>query len=193
MASINDIQPQAAALAPEAAALPPEPAPAPAGPDINALPPEVASLPVVQAVSIGQPAAVSATEADQDNPTVALLAGAAQDLPAAGLGLFADEKVAILFNPEMISPQEIAQAVKDGSVDKVAIPLGTLEKAMNDLIAEDGAAAAPVAGQAPGQPASGTTVNKVNSARVQNLKPQAPTGGAKAGQGIINDLTRPVI
>lgn len=192
MADISSIQPEAAALSPQGPPTAPEAAPAPSGPDINALPPEVASLPVVQAVSIGQPAAVSATEADKDNPALALIAGSAQDLPAAGLGLFADEKNAILFNPEMISPQEIAEAVKNGTLESVAIPIGTLEQAFTDVQAEGGGGAPPV-GAGPSAPASSATTSKINSARLKNLKPQAPTGGAKAGQGIVNDLTRPVI
>lgn len=188
--AITDIVPESV----EAASPAPEISEAPA-PDVNALPPEVASLPVIQAVAIGQPAAVLVTREDEDNPAVALIAGAAQELPAAGLALYADDERGVLFNPGMISPQEIALAVKDGTIDKLAMPLGMLEQAMNDLMAEEGGAegavASPSGPAVPAAPAG--TKRQINAARVQNLKPQAPTAGAKAGQGLVNDLTRPVI
>jgi hypothetical protein len=188
MADITSIQPQAAAAAPQE-----EPQP-PMEPNINMLAPEVANLPVVQAVFTGQPAAVYATTADKDNPSVGLLAQAQQDLPAAGLGLFATDDLAVLFNPNFTSPQEIAEAARAGNIDSVAVPLAMLDEAFAQAQGEmDGAAptAAPEAAGGSPVPAAGqTTQSRINAARAQNLKPSAPTKGAKPGQGIINDLTR---
>ena len=190
MADISQIQPMPAAAAPAAAPAQEE---APREPNINYLPPEVANLPVVQAVFIGQPAAVFATPEDKDNPAVGLIAQAQQDLPAAGLGLYADDNVAVLFNPEFVSPQEVAQAVNSGAIDKVAAPLGMLDSAFAEAQGGAEGGVPPASGGTPVKPASANTQTRINAARVQNLKPQAPTQGARAGQGIVNDLTRPVI
>lgn len=192
MANIQDLQLQAAAPAVDPAPTEAEPT-QPAEPNINFLPPEVANLPVVQAVFIGQPAAVSATKEDKDNPAVGLIAQAQQDLPAAGLGLFADDNVAVLFNPSYVSPQEVVQAVRAKTLDKLAVPISKLDEAFNSVQAKKSNGGAPPASGTPVPPAGQTTQSRINAARVQNLKPQAPTAGAKAGQGIVNDLTRPVI
>jgi hypothetical protein len=190
MADITSIQPQAAAS--QVAAAPQEDLQQPTEPDINLLAPEVANLPVVQAVFMGQPAAVYATKADKDNPAVGLIAQAQQDLPAAGLGLFATDEVAVLFNPQFTSPQEVAEAARAGKIDSVAVPIGMLDEAFTQAQGEMEGAAPPMAaaGGSPVPAAGQTTQSRINAARAQNLKPAAPTKGARPGQGIVNDLTR---
>jgi len=184
MASINEIEPLAAE--------PMEPAqPETATPE-DLLPPEVESLPVVQAVATGQPPAIFATAEDK-SPSIALLAKAAPALPQAGLGLFSNKKVGVLFNPKLISAQQIAQAVRDGNLDKIAVSIDMFEGAVAEIQGGQAAPEAAPAGTA-GVPAPSPKTNqKINTARLKNLAPAAPTQGAKPGQGLLNDLLKPAI
>lgn len=185
MATLADIQLEPAA---DAAVAPTAEAPAPAE---DLLPPEVESLPVVQAVSTGQPPAIFATANDK-SPSIALLSKAAPALPQAGLGLYSNKKVGVLFNPQLISAQDIAKAVRDGTIDKIAVPIDMFEGAVAEIQGAAPEAAAPAG--AAGVPApSAKTNQKINTARLKNLAPAAPTQGGKPGQGILNDLLKPTI
>lgn len=197
--AIQDIQPEG--LNPQQPTAPVEPAAAPTapaqpeGPRIEALPPEVASLPAVQAVAIGQPPAISAKD-PKDSPSVQAIVDAAPELSAAGLALFADKKIGVLFNPSIVPPEEIARAVKNGELDKIAVPIEMFEKAVADIMAEQEGGAAPGGAALPGPsapPPSAKESQKVASARAKNVAPLPSTRGPKPGQGILNELAKPVI
>lgn len=197
--AIQDIQPQGAALPNPTAPVEPAPAPAapaqPATPKIEALPPEVASLPVVQAVAIGQPPAVSA-KSEKESPSIGVIVKNAPELSAAGLALFADKKIGVLFNPAIVPPQEVAQAVKDGTLDQIAVPISQFEQAVAEVMAEQEGGAAPGGAAPPGPsapPPSAKESQKIAGARAKNVAPLPSTRGPKPGQGILNELAKPVI
>lgn len=172
----------------------------PVAPDVAAetpiaddlLPPEVENLPVVQAVALGQPPAIFATAEDK-SPSIAVLAKAAPALPKAGLALFSNKKIGVLYNPQIVSTQEIAKAVRDGTIDTIAVPIDMFEGAVAEIQGggEQTALAAPSASGVPApSPKAG---QKITTARLKNLQPTTPTGGPKPGMGLLNDLLKPAI
>lgn len=184
MATLADIP-----IEPVEPAAPVQPETPPVADDL--LPPEVENLPVVQAVALGQPPAIFATAEDK-SPSIAILAKAAPALPKAGLALFSNKKIGVLYNPQIVSTQEIAKAVRDDTIDTIAVPIDMFEGAVAE-IQGGGEPAAPAMGSAGVPVPSPKTGQKITTARLKNLQPSTPTSGPKPGMGLLSDLLKPAI
>ena len=185
----------------ERPAAPPAPAATTPSPEVD---PKVANSPPIQAVLAGNPPAVWA---DTENPG----AGAvfiAQNLPSfgqLGLGLYRAPDKAVLFNQQVLSPEQVKQMDASGELDSVAPPiesffpnLPTEAQASEGTMPSPDAAVAPeaVSGAAGGIPAGlpggiPPAAPKATAMRLEQLQPKAPSQRPAPGQGLVlNGLLR---
>jgi hypothetical protein len=153
------------------------------------LPPELANEPAIQSVVTGQPPAIYATIEEADsNPLVKSIIEKAPYLMNAGLAILSDENVGVLFNPTLVSSEDIMTAISEGTLDSLAVPINMLSEALGEVTAgAPGAAPPPVVGGGGPNP-------KVQKARAENLETQPPGNRANPAAGrVINELTKPVI
>lgn len=160
--------------------------------------------PVVQAVSAGVVPAVSGPAAG-GNPILDEIANANEALIASGLDLYqsVDGQTAVLFNPKMVSGDEIAAADQSGQLAAVAVPFEQVVLGMTGQEMPAASTGKPVAQPPPikGTPEGfvspgaatrgpGRVTQSLMKQRLKNLS-GGPESGPSPGAGrIVNGIER---
>ena len=212
----NPMGAQGPATPPEASAQPGQPAPAgdegsqdyagEPGKGVNpaaaleTLPADIVDIPVIYNVAKGSPPAVSAPDQSND-PAVQAIIKHAQDLVAAGFGLYEsiDGKNWVLFNTQSISADDLHTADSQGKLLEVAPAFSSVKtSAPGQAAAGPAAGSPPAAPQAPAQqpesqPAP-SVQQKLATSRTANLAPGSPTSGPAPGAGrLLNSILKPAV
>lgn len=214
----NPIGAQGPATPPEASAQPGQPAApetdAAAGQDyagepgkgvdpsaaLETLPADIVDIPVIYNIAKGSPPAVSAPD-KSDDPAVQAITKHAQDLVAAGFGLYQsiDGKSWVLFNTQAISAADLHDADAAGKLLEVAPAFSSVKTAAPGQGAPGQPPGAPAAApQAPAQvpesqPAP-SVQRKLATSRQANLAPGGPTSGPAPGAGrLLNNILKPAV
>lgn len=157
--------------------------------DSGDIPDEVLQLPIMTGLLQGKPAAVSSPEGVKD-PDIDLVLKNAKPLMSAGFGFYRSktEMVNVLFNGAYITGEELRKADDEGKLEEVAPPFKDVKASFANATA-----AAPPQQSAP-PPSSPPLNRKLATARVNAVKPGAPTSGSMPGQGrILNSIVKPVV
>jgi hypothetical protein len=185
---------------------------APEQPATSDLPDEVLQIPAVQGLIAGSPVAVSAKVKDAEKTEQGkLIIDNAKELQNNGIGFYRSLSgdTAVLFNTLHINGEDIKKADKAGKLLEIAPPFDQV----NSDIAKMGPDAHPSLNSqgVPGGPASPQGALPPQSqqmpmpappsasadrlrAQIANIKPQAPTAGARPGAGrLLNSIYRPVL
>lgn len=201
-------------VAPDGAAAPaPAPASAPAEPEAkiepgseDQLPDEVLKVPAMAALLQGSPPALYAP-VDADFPELKELGKYGKELLNAGIGALQtpDGANVVVFNALYVKPEEIEQAVANGTLDQIAVPYEQIRSEFEGAASEPSKAAKASAGEAPasgapavpgpsGNPPAPAAQKRMTTARVKNLAPGAPTSGPAPGQGrLLNNILKPTV
>lgn len=177
------------------------------------LPDELLQIPAIQAITAGQPPAVSAQiKALEKTPEGQVLKKYAEPMMKAGFGFYRSlgGDLGVIFNQLYINPEQLKQADKVGQLSQVAPPWDQVSAAIassgqnNPVLTSQGppeVAAAPppveppqvATGVMPSPPAASAQKVSAN-ARAKNVQPGGPLAGAKPGAGrILNNILKPVI
>jgi len=167
---------------------------------LETLPADIVDIPVIYNVAKGSPPAVSAPD-KSDDPAVQAITKHAQDLVAAGFGLYEsiDGKSWVLFNTQSISADDLHTADSQGKLLEVAPAFSSVKTASPGQGAAGPAAGSPPAApQAPAQqpesqPAP-SVQQKLATSRTANLAPGGPTSGPAPGAGrLLNSILKPAV
>lgn len=185
----------------------------PTSPTPPASPQDAMQIPAVGALLAGSPPALSLDiKGMKDTPDGLAIARAMPELFKAGIGAYKskDGKTGVLFNQTQVHGEAVKQADDAGTLPELAPPF----EVVNAKLAEVGPTghpalnaqpptgfAAPPSPMAPVPPQLSTGMvppapaNKaLKSARVNALKPGAPTSGPKPGAGrLANSILKPVV
>jgi hypothetical protein len=171
------------------------------------IPPEVLQIPAMQAILAGSPPAVGdKIKTFESRPEAATLSQARKTLAKAGTGFYksADGTTGVIFNRFYVSPQELVQADKAGSLSKLAPPWDEVTKSILSAGPNHPALANPTtpagfkSDAAPVSPGVAIAPSKVPdpvaTARMQVLKAGAPSSGSVPGAGrLVNSILKPVV
>lgn len=201
----------------------PKDASAPVAPDVEPTTPEPAAAaaklpdnlikdPVMQALIVGSPGAVSGSIKEfEKRPEAKQLLKHKDALMKAGFGMYRslDGQLAVIFNLLHVHPEEIKQADAAGQLTKIAPPFDDVADAVGkagldhpslktDSLPQGFKQAPPpapiAAATPPVAPAPAAVSNKLAAARILNEKSAAPTAGANAGAGnLLKSILKPVI
>lgn len=167
---------------------------APKEADSSGIPEEVLALPIMAGLLNGAPPAVY-TPVGSKSEEISIVLKHGKELNAAGFGFFRDEKnkLDVFYNSKFLDPKLIEAAAKKNKIPEVASDLATVTAQLNGAAGEAGGVTpTPSAGGMP----SGAVLpdTPVNTARLGNLQPGAPTSGPMPGSGrILNSIVKPVI
>ena len=180
-----------------------------------ALPDEVLQIPALQAVFAGAPPAVSFDmKKAEKTPEAALIGQNKNALMESGIGFYRSlgGDRGVLFNVLKVSGEDLKAADKAGKLLEIAPPA---EKVSQDILSSGANHPALTAGAPSGAPAgaqslqapqtaqnpmpmpSGPPASQARqrlAAQLANLKPGAPTQGARPGAGrLLNSILKPVL
>lgn len=176
--------------------------------------PELLKLPAIQAVMVGNPAAISMpVKGSENREEVGLIAKNKDALMAAGMGFYRSisGNLGVMFNGLKIHPDDLIAADKANQLTKLAPDFDKVnhevgKSGKNHPILQAGApmaaAASPRSSAIAPQAASGSlplvppapasVARKLAAQRVMNLSPGAPTSGPAPGAGrLMNQVLRP--
>lgn len=172
------------------------------------LPPAVAAIPAVRMLAIGEPPAFR-VEPGQYFPELEPLGKDIDKVLQGGLDIFKTQGgEVVVYNPLFIGEAELKQADATGKLGEIIPPYGELsgsepqevsDEKFQELVQAQDAAPSKMQAlsveeapqQAAAQPPPAKVQGQINSARVQNVKPQAPTSGPAPGSGrVLNGLLK---
>lgn len=187
----DDVQPvQAATAAPTAEA------PAPGIGSEGELPEEVLRIPAMYGLLQGKPAAIYAPK-NQPDPDLSTVIKHGNELVGAGFRFYEakSKPVNVLYNTLFLSEEDLTKADDAGELDKVAEPFADVRASFDSLRTkkpgEPTAAPAPApAVAAGGPPAPASVQNKLATARIDSLTPEASTTGRGR---ILSAIQKPVV
>lgn len=200
--NLDDVQPA------EPAAAPVEP-PAPTEPESTggeaSIPEEVLRIPAMNGLLQGKPAAVYSPTDKKGDPDIETVLKNGQALIDSGFAFYAakSKPVNVLYNRLFLDDAALEKADAEGNLDSVAEPFDDVRASFDQLRKKaptDGAPAAPQsaamapapvpAGPPPsGAPAPASVQNKLATARINNLEPDAPNGAGR----ILSAIQKPVV
>lgn len=196
--NLDDVQPATAPAAPVEPTSPTEPE------GEVEIPEEVLRIPTMNGLLQGKPAAVYAPNNKKD-PDIDLVLKNGQSLIDAGFAFYQAKSmpVNVLYNRLYLDDAALAQADEAGKLDEVAEPFDDVRASFDSLRKKaptEGAPAAPQsaamapapvpAGPPPsGAPAPASVQNKLATARIANLEPDAPNGAGR----ILSAIQKPVV
>lgn len=209
--NLDDVQSAPAApVTPEVAAAAPVEPPAPTAPEDDdfgsdaEIPEEVLRIPAMNGLLQGKPAAVYAPLNKKD-PDIDIVLKNGRNLIDAGFAFYQAKSmpVNVLYNRLYLDDAKLAEADAAGKLDEVAEPFDDVRASFDSLRKKtptEGAPAAPAAApsaQAPvpmtpgpsGPPAPASVQNKLATARIANLEPDAPNGAGR----ILSAIQKPVV
>lgn len=159
-----------------------------------ALSDEVLRLPVVQALTIGEPPAVSADiVAFSKTPEAKIIAQNKKSLMSAGFGFYRslDGQFGTMFNQLFITGEDVKKADQAGALLEIA-PLESDVKTVLQTAGQEQQAAVPPAPIA--SPTAAPANRKVMEERVTNMAPGSPLQGPRPGAGqILSSILKPVL
>lgn len=163
----------------------------------ESLPDELLKIPVIQALTVGAPAAVSTEIATfSKTPEAKLITAHKKGLMTAGFGFYRslDGQLGVMFNQLYVSGESIKQADQAGALLEVA-PLDTnVKNALQTAGAQNQEQQAAPPPMAPVASAAPPANRKVMEQRAMSLTPQSPLEGSKPGAGrLLNDILRPIL
>lgn len=173
----------------EQAAPAPEAAPEDTGGEI---PDEILQIPAFEGLLQGRPAAVYDYKGS-GTPVMEAIPKYAQQLADAGIAFYKskDGALAVMFNTQFVSPEDIEKADAEGKLTEVAEPLAAVTGAYDAVLNEDAAAAPSPAAPAPTSVTPAPVENKLTTARLANVQSGAPTSGPKPGAGrVLNNVLK---
>lgn len=173
---------------------------APAADQASGLSDDLLRLPAIQALMAGNPAAASGSlEEFAKRPEAKVITANKDALMNAGFFFYRslDNALGVIGNGLYISPDQIKQADKDGTLAQVAPPFDQVSNAVstagdkNPVLAHSGkvpegfaTAPAPAGSPMPAGPtAPASTQNQLQTARLKNAAPGSPTSGPSPGAG----------
>lgn len=191
-------------VTPETAAAPTEPAaPTESEGDVE-IPEDVLRIPAMNGLLQGKPAAVYAPDNKKD-PDIDVVLKHGQQLIDAGFAFYKAKSmpVNVLYNRLFLDDADLVKADEAGKLDEVAEPFDDVRASFDALRKKkptDGAAAPEAAaavapaplGSSPapgGAPAPASVQNKLATARLNNLEPDAPNGAGR----ILSAIQKPVV
>ena len=193
-----------------APAAPEEFAPAPM-PESN-LPDELLNIAAIQGILAGAPPAFSAkSKGAEKSDQGKLIIKHKSDLEDAGIRFYRSLSgdTAVIFNALQLNGEDLKAADKAGKLLQIAPPFEQVNSEIAKMGPDQHPSLNPKA--VPGSPAGPTSPNPPQSAQfpmpansgaatarlkaqLTNLKPQAPTAGARPGQGrLLNSILKPVL
>lgn len=191
----NEIQPiEGATAAPTA------PAPEPVVDDTEPadLPDEILAIPAFQGILEGRPAAVYDYKGS-GSPVIEAIPKHFKELADAGIGFYQskDGVLAVMYNSQFISPEELEKADEAGTLTEVAEPLQAVTAAYDSVLGGE----APAPSSSTGAPAPTPTGSpaptpagvekKLTTARLTNIQPGSPTSGPVPGAGrVLNNVLK---
>lgn len=174
----------------------PETPSSPSGEQGESLSDELLKIPVIQALTVGSPPAVSTEIATfSKTPEAKLISKNKKPLMDSGFGFYRslDGQLGVMFNQLYVSGEAIKQADQAGAILEIA-PLDTnVKKSLQAAGAQEEQQVAP---PAPMPVTSGAPPanRKVMEQRAMSLTPQSPLEGSKPGAGrILNSILKPVL
>lgn len=177
----------------------------------TSLPDDVLKIPTVQAVFAGAPPAVSFdVKKVSDSEEAKLIAKNKTPLMESGISFYRSLKgdLGVMFNATKISGEDIKAADKAGKLAEIAPPA---DKVSADIMSSGANHPALTAGAPSGSPAGPTSnvpapvpmsasppsaglARDRLAAQIANIKPGAPTSGARPGAGrLLNSILKPVL
>ncbi len=202
---LTEIDPNALPPTEQAAAPVPEETATPKSP----IPDELLQVPAIAALLAGKPGALSWRVKDvrHDNPVAKAISENKSALKESGIGFYKSlsGSVGVMFNVLALHPEQIKAADKAGQLLAIAPPFETVNQEISKAGPDHEALSSPglttAAGAPPVNPPQSAQApmpaaaqNATQRARLMNLKPQAPTQGAFAGQGsLLRGILKPVL
>lgn len=162
--------------------------------DTSGIPEAVLEIPLMKGMLEGAPSAVFAPVGSK-SPEIATVLKHGEALNKAGFGFFRDEKnkLDVFFNTRYTSPDLVRAAAKKNKIPEIASPLLETIAQFNGAVGIP-ATAGGVTASAGGMPSSVPVDSPLNTARLNNLEPGAPTSGPQPGAGrVLNNLLKPTI
>lgn len=177
----------------------------------STLPDEVLKIPTVQAVFAGAPAAVSFdVKSVEGTDEAALIAKNKNALLESGINFYRSLKgdLGVMFNAARISGEDLKAADRAGKLAEIAPPADKVSQQIMSSGENHPALTAEAPSGAPAGPASNVPTPVPMSApapsaalarqrlaaQLGNLKPGAPTSGARPGAGrLLNSILKPVL
>lgn len=159
--------------------------------DTSGVPSEVLELPIMRALLEGSPPALWAPQGTK-GPEIATVLKHGEALNKIGIGFYrsSKSKLDLVFNTRFVDPALIKAADAKNKLKEVASPLLEVMSQINGAVGEP----VGVTASAAGMPSSAPLDTPLNTARLGNLEPGAPTSGPVPGQGrVLSSLLKPTL
>lgn len=172
-------------------------APSAEAPEAGEIPQDVLRIPAIYGLLQGKPAAIYSPK-NRPDPDISTVMKHGNELINAGFRFYEakSKPVNVLYNTLFLTEEDLTRADAEGQLDKVAEPFADVRASFDSLRTKKGeaapvdAAAAPASVAMGGTPPPASVQNKLATARIGALTPEASTTGRGR---ILTAIQKPVV